>query len=516
MQSVLSRRQIQELDQHLVMRAKVPSLVLMENAGRGAALAILERWPEHTAATLVMCGTGNNGGDGFVVARHLAAAGCHVRLVALGQPEKLAPDASAMMGAWLGTGGYVDWVSDHASLSLLLRALGESRCVVDALFGTGLSKPVSGIHAEAVDAINHRRLPCCALDIPSGLDCNTGLPLGTVIHAKLTVTFAYPKPGLFSPTASQCVGELVTVSLGVPEDSWKRVGKTADRVDVHDVSAWLPRRAPNLHKGEAGRVAIVAGSPGTTGAALLAAQGALRAGAGLVTHIGFPSTINGIESRVLEAMTFRLNPETFERDAETLLSRFDVIVLGPGLGLSEDAQRLVRTILQTAAIPVVIDADALTLVSRTPHWMKDSLGPRILTPHTGEMARLLGTSAQTIDSDRFKAVDEAVALFKAVVLLKGPFTIVGAPNELPAVVGHPNPVLSTGGTGDVLAGVVGALLVSLEPRQAVICAAAWHSQAAKYWAKRQHADRGLLAHELADCLPPALAELTVNTALLSV
>ena len=515
MQPVLSRRQIQELDQHLIMRARVPGLVLMENAGRGAAHAILERWPKQTVATLVVCGTGNNGGDGFVVARHLAAAGCHVRLVALGQPEKLAPDASVMMGAWLGTGGYVDWVSDHASLTLLQRALGESRCVVDALFGTGLSKPVSGFYAEAVDVINQRGLPCCALDIPSGLDCNTGMPLGTVIHANLTVTFAYPKPGLFSATASQCVGELVTASLGVPEDSWKRVGKTADRVDTHDVSAWLPRRAPNLHKGEAGRVAIVAGSPGTTGAALLAAQGALRAGAGLVTHIGFPNTVNAIESRVLEAMTFRLNTETFERDAEKLFGRFDVIVLGPGLGLSEDAQRLVRVVLQTATIPVILDADALTLVSRAPNWMKDSIGPRILTPHTGEMARLLGTNAQAIESNRFTAVDEAVALFKAVVLLKGPFTIVGAPNEVPAVVGHPNPVLSTGGTGDVLAGVVGALLVSLEPRQAAVCAAAWHSEAAKYWATGQHADRGLLAHELADCLPRALAELTMNTALLS-
>lgn len=516
MQPVLSRRQIQELDQQLIMKAKVPGLVLMENAGRGVAQQLLQRWPERAGATLVVCGTGNNGGDGFVVARHLATAGCRVRAVALGQPEKVTPDASAMMGAWLGTGGYIDWVADHAGLAILLRALGESRCVVDALFGTGLSKPIVGHFADAIEALNQRGLPCCAVDVPSGLDCNTGVPLGAVVRAAMTTTFAYPKPGLFSTAATECVGDLVTVSLGVPDDSWRRVGKTADRVEPRDVCAWLPRRAPNLHKREAGRIAIVAGNPGTTGAALLAARGALRAGGGLVTHVGFPATVNAIETRVLEAMTFRLQPESFERDAESLFGRFDVIVLGPGLGLSDESLRLVRTILRTATIPVVIDADAITLVSRAPQALQGSRGARILTPHTGEMARLLGTNSEAVDADRFAAVDEVVNRFKAVVLLKGPFTIVGAPNELPAIVGRPNPVLSTGGTGDVLSGILGALLVSLEPRQAAICAAAWHEKAAESWARQACADRGLLAHELADLLPQALAVLTTNPAPLSV
>jgi NAD(P)H-hydrate epimerase len=271
-----------------------------------------------------------------------------------------------------------------------------------------------------------------------------------------------------------------------------------------------------LHKGEAGRIAIVAGSPGTTGAALLAARGALRAGGGLVTHVGFPSTINAIETRVLEAMTYRLQPDSFERDAESLFGRFDVIVLGPGLGLSDESQRLVRTILRAATIPVVVDADAITLISRAPQLLQEPRGPRILTPHTGEMARLLGTNSESIDADRFAAVDEAVNRFKAVVLLKGPFTLVGAPNELPAIVGHPNPVLSTGGTGDVLAGMLGALLVSIEPRQAALCAAAWHGKAAECWAARARSDRGLLAHELADSLPLSLADLATGGGAVSV
>jgi hydroxyethylthiazole kinase-like uncharacterized protein yjeF len=154
MQPVLSRRQIQELDQQLIMRAKVPGLVLMENAGRGAAAEILRHWCDQVSPALVVCGTGNNGGDGFVVARHLSAAGARVRVVAVGQAEKVSPDASAMMGAWLGTGGYVDWIADHSGIALLLRALGESRYTIDALFGTGLSKPISGIYAEVVDASN--------------------------------------------------------------------------------------------------------------------------------------------------------------------------------------------------------------------------------------------------------------------------------------------------------------------------------------------------------------------------
>ncbi len=511
MQPVLSRRQIQELDQQLIMKARVPGLVLMENAGRGASREILERWPERATSTLVVCGTGNNGGDGFVVARHLAAAGCRVRVVALGQAEKVSPDASAMMGAWLGTGGYVDWITDRASHAILLRALGESRCVVDALFGTGLKKRREGNHAEAVEAINQRGLPCCALDLPSGLDCDTGAVLGGVVRAAMTTTFGYPKPGLFAARATECVGELVTVSLGVPDDSWRRVGKTADRVEARDLSAWFPKRAPTLHKGEAGRIAIVAGNPGTTGAALLAARGALRAGAGLVTHVGFPATIDAIETRVLEAMTFRLLPESLERDAESLFGRFDVVVLGPGLGLSDESQRLVRTVLRTAKIPVVIDADAITLASRAPQWLADSRGPRILTPHTGEMARLLGSNSESVDADRFAAVDEVANRFRAVVLLKGPFTIVGAPNEVPAIVGGHNPVLSHGGTGEVLDGILGSLLVSAEPRQAALCAGAWHHKAAECWAREKRSDRGLLAHELADRLPQALAELATAT-----
>ena len=462
-----------------------------------------------------MCGTGNNGGDGFVVARHLAAAGCQVRVVGVGDANRLTSDAASMLCAWQGIGGDVEWITAEDSLHTLRSALERASCVVDALFGTGLSKPLGGVQAQAVEAVNQRHVPCCALDIPSGLDCDTGAILGCAIRADLTTTFAYPKPGHFSTHASRCVGELAVVSLGVPDDSWRRVGKFADRFEPFDLPALVPARAPWLYKGQAGRIAIVAGSPGTIGAALLAARGALRAGAGLVTHVGLPATIDSIESRVLEAMTRRLQVESLDRSVEDFSARYDAIVLGPGLGLTADAERLTRTILQTARVPVVIDADAITLVSRTSEWLDSELGPRVLTPHVDELARLLGTSHDVIDSDRFKSVKQAVDRFNAVVLLKGPFTIVGAPDQNPVVVGSPNPILATGGTGDVLAGIFGANLVALPAQQAALAAAALHAEAARLWATSKGADRGLLAHELADAVPAVIADLTTGCSPLS-
>jgi len=492
----------------MIDQAKIPSLVLMENAGRSATEVILKRWPERAKRSLVVCGTGNNGGDGFVVARHLASAGCQVRVVALGAPEKFTKDAAQMAAAFSGSGGQVQWVADSTQLRTVKDELSGSKLLVDALFGTGLSKPLTGLYMDVVELLNQSQIPCCALDIPSGLDADTGSVLGGVVRANVTVTFAHPKVGLFSTSGVECVGELSIGSLGIPADSWKQVGSTAQRVELQEVVQWLPRRKSTIHKGLAGRVAVVAGSPGTTGAALLAAEGALRAGAGLVTHVGYQSTIDAIESRVLEAMTKALDFTDVRQQLRDVLRTTQCVILGPGLGTFADSKVLVEETLKQAAVTVVVDADALTLLAASPEWLTVSPEKRILTPHVGELARLLKTDVTSVEADRFQALKAAVALTHAVVVLKGAYTLVGAPDMLPLVVGGPCPALATGGSGDVLAGIIGALSVSLAPWSAAACGVYLHNWAARRWTRVHGSDRGLLAHELADSIPDALAELS--------
>ncbi len=508
MTPVLSRSQIQALDRSLIEQARVPGLILMENAGRGACAAVLEHFGDRARRTLVVCGTGNNGGDGFVVARHLTSRGRSVQVIGLGRADQLKGDALSMAEAFLGLGGAVTWIAEQGELGRLMSALEQSDLVIDAIFGTGLSKPLGGLQLEAVRIINASGVACCALDIPSGLDAQTGEILAESIRAELTVTFACPKLGQFSSAAVQCQGKLVTARLGVAEDSWTRVGASANWIAPSDIGEWIPQRAPTTHKGVSGRVAIVAGSPGTIGAAMLAAHGALRAGAGLVTHVGYGSTIDAIQGRVLEAMTHAVSHEDLSRQLGELLSRMDSVVVGPGVGTSAASADLVRETLAQAPCTVVVDADALTLVAKNPEWLERFAGKRILTPHVGELARILGSDIATIERNRFEALSHAVRLTHAIVVLKGAYTLVGAPGELPFVVGGPCPALATGGSGDILAGIAGALAVALPPVKAALCAVGWHQRAASRW-QRQHAvDRGLLAHEIADILPDALAELS--------
>jgi len=508
MTPVLSRSQIQALDRSLIEQARVPGLVLMENAGRSASAEILEHFGDRADRTLVVCGTGNNGGDGFVVARHLISHAKHVRVIGLGRAEQLKGDALRMYEAFLGLGGAVTWLVEEHELGPLEAALERSALVVDAIFGTGLSKPLAGLQLEAVRLINASHLPCCALDIPSGLDAETGQILRDSIRADLTVTFAYRKTGQYSASAVERLGTLVTASLGVPEDCWQRVGASAYWAAPSDILEFLPPRSPTMHKGLSGRVAIVAGSPGTLGAALLSAAGALRAGAGLVTHVGYPSTIEAIQGRVLEAMTRRVSEADLHPQLAEILSKMDSVVLGPGVGVGASSADLVRETLECAECPVVVDADALTWVAKNPEWLQHCPGRRIITPHVGELARILDTDVPSIERNRFEALTRAVALTNAVVVLKGAYTLVGAPEQLPVVVGGPCPALATGGTGDVLAGIIGALAVTLSPVNAALCGVGWHNWAASVWQRDHAMDRGLLAHELADILPDALAELS--------
>lgn len=503
---ILSRDQIRALDRHAVEACLVPGLVLMENAGRGAA-DLVESRLEGPGQVVVVCGPGNNGGDGFVIARRLSARGHDVRVFFTSTRERLSGDAAVNHDVWVGVGGTVESVAT-GDLSRLEAALAGARLVVDAVLGTGLDRPVSGEIAAVIDAINDAPGIRIAIDVPSGMDANTGLPMGAAVRADETVTFAHYKLGLVTSTGAAYAGKVTVVDIGIPASLASAVGESGRVLEASDVASWLPRRSVSAHKGSAGRIVAFAGSHGKSGAALLVARGALRAGAGLVTLCAFPETADALDQRVLEEMTSRIDEANLTGSIDAQLNSADAVVVGPGFGLDARARSVVEHVVLSHDGPVVVDADALTLYAGRLEGISLARGPRILTPHPGEMGKLLGTSTESVEADRFGAVQRAVELSRAVVLLKGARTLIGAPGFLPLVNPSGSPVLATAGSGDVLSGIVAALLPATgDALRAASAGAFVHGRAGELWAEIHGADRGLIAREIADGIPRVLAEL---------
>jgi hydroxyethylthiazole kinase-like uncharacterized protein yjeF len=512
MLAVLSGQQMRQFDRHIIDACAVPSLVLMENAGRGAADVIEQALEESggccCAPIAFVCGGGNNGGDGFVVARHLWTRGRSVRVYLAAPADKLTGDARANHDAWVGLGGQVEPVLGEEGSATLAQGLERSAAVVDALFGTGLDREITGRHRQYIEAINQSGVPCFSLDIPSGLHADTGAVLGVAVKADATITFAHLKLGLVSSVGAEHAGRVHVADLGVPSELYHEVGSSAELIESADVRALVGTRPLSEHKASAGRVVALAGGRGKTGAALLVARGALRAGAGLVTVATFPDAARALQARVLEEMTAEIDPERIEASLEHALTGVHVAVAGPGFGLDDNARRAVAHVLFGWEGTKVLDADALSQFAGRAHELAGARGELILTPHPGEMGRLLGISAQRVEQDRFAALARCVELTGATVLLKGPRTLVGAPNRLPMVNAAGTSALATGGAGDVLSGVVAAFACHLPPCDAAICAAHVHARAAECWGKDTEGDRGLIAHEIADAVPRALAGLS--------
>jgi ADP-dependent NAD(P)H-hydrate dehydratase / NAD(P)H-hydrate epimerase len=500
---VLSAQQMRAFDRFASEARGVPSLELMENAGRGAAERI-QRLPAvsqvKSALAVVVAGGGNNGGDGFVVARRLLGAGILAKTFLALPAEKLAGDALINYRALVDAGAKVSELA--GDVTPLVTALESASVVVDALFGTGLTREVSGFLAQVVEAMNAAPGYKVSLDLPSGIEADTGRVLGVAVRADCTFTFAHHKLGLCTPLGSAHAGIVEVCDIVEPKDP-SATGISATLVEGADVLRLLPARGSTVHKSSAGRVLIVAGSPGKLGAALLSAHGAQRAGAGLVTIATAPAAADALDTRVLEAMTARLD------SAEALsqaLSRCDSAVVGPGLGLDDAARRLVDGVVFGLEGPKIVDADAISHFAGRGSELRRASGV-VLTPHAGELGRLLGVPYQRVEEDRFAAVARAVELTHAVVLLKGRFSIVGAPGAVPTVNPTGGPALATGGSGDVLSCIIAALCCELPPREAAYAGAYLHGAAADAWAKARGADRGLLAHEIADELPRTLGEL---------
>ncbi len=509
---LLSRDEVRSVDGALIA-AGIPGVLLMENAGRGAAERIAAHPAMRTARrATVLVGPGNNGGDGLVVARHLTLRfpALEFTVVCIADPSKLSGDAAIMRDAWHATGGALVVLRDVDDPTPLL----EGRdLVVDALFGTGLTRPLDGAARRCVEALASVAPPLVvALDLPSGLDADRGAPLGDVPppRAHLTCTFAASKPGLHTGPGLIHAGEVAVIDLGapLPHEIVTRAKATLSRF-----VAPSPRR-PDAHKGAAGRVLIVGGSAGKVGAALLAARGAHRGGAGLVTVAS--RAASQLDTRVLETMTATLSDDAFALVPSLMaaVQSADAVAIGPGLGHDEHAAACLDVVLRNARGPVIVDADALALLARRGVDHVAATAWMVLTPHPLELARMLGLDAQrgadTVNGDRVQHARDAAVRFRATVLLKGAGTVVAQPDGTVRIAPYAEPVLGVAGSGDVLAGVLAARLAEAQRAgsdrfEAVMEAVHAHGRAGQRLRSRFGGGRGALASEIADEVPAALA-----------
>ncbi len=463
--------------------AGVPGGELMANAGAAVAEALTARFTR--APTAVLCGPGNNGGDGFVVARRLAQLGWSVRVALLGARERLRGDAAAAAEAWRGT-----------TLALEPAVLEGAGLVVDALFGAGLARPLEGPARTMVEAVEAARLPVVAVDVPSGIDGDTGEIRGAAARAALTVTFHRPKPGHLLLPGRVHVGELVVADIGIPDPVTATLGI---RLWANRPQLWqrlLPRRTAASHKYSHGHALVLGGGVATSGAGRMAARAALRAGAGLVTVV-CPEAALAVHAAQLTAVMVRpfADQAGFARQLED--PRRTAILLGPGAGVGPELRQRVFAALASGKA-CVLDADALTSFAERPGALFEAIiGPCLLTPHEGEFKRLF-----ELEGDKLTRARAAAAESGAVVLLKGADTVVAAPDGRAIIQGAAPATLATAGSGDVLAGIALGLLSQGMPVFGAAAAAVWlHAQAA------QSLGAGMIAEDLIEALPSALASL---------
>lgn len=493
--------EMRAIDEAAIRGLGIPGLRLMERAGAAVAAHAAVLAPR--GRIRVICGAGNNGGDGYVAGRILREAGRDVEVVALVPRERLAGDALAASVAAARAGLPIREVTDAAAIEA-----GPGELLVDALLGTGLSRPPDGLFAAAIERIQALRAGgalVLAVDIPSGLSADTGRPLGACVRADRTVTFAFPKRGLLLQPGAALAGELAVADIGIPAEAAARVPVGCELLGAEEARALLPARAPDAHKGDAGRLLVVAGSPGKSGAAHLALAGALRGGAGLVTLAAREEVLPLALAGRPEAMSLPLpgNGPLSRGDLAGLLSaakESDALVVGPGIPRGPETAGLLRELLTGARRPAVLDADALNALAGQAAGVAGLPAPTVVTPHPGEMARLCGLDVAAVQADRIGLAAARAREWGCVVVLKGARTVVADPSGPPAVITSGNAGMATGGTGDVLAGLVGALLAGGLDARAAARAGAWVHGAAGDLAARRFGQRGMLASDLAEAL----------------
>jgi NAD(P)H-hydrate epimerase len=512
---LVGSREMKEMDRLAIEEIGIPGAVLMENAARGAARVFMEHFdPPERSPVGIICGKGNNGGDGYVMARYLQGAGMRVLVVVLSETERISGDALQNLNIIRRTGVEVLAAPGPGEWASCLDRLRGCDYLVDGILGTGLQSEVGGYYGQVIRDVNASGRPVTAIDIPSGLSADTGQVMGVAVKASLTVTFGFPKVGHFVFPGPEYVGRIARIDIGIPPSVADLVPGRFHMTEPGDFVPLLGPERSDIHKGTRGHLFILAGSPGKTGAATLTALGALRAGAGLVT-VGTPASLNPIlENKLTEAMTLPL-PETAEGtlslEAEGTIRAFlegkTALAMGPGLSTHPETVALARRIVETCPVPVVVDADGLNALATDPDVLTRANGKVVLTPHPGEMARLAGVRNADVQSDRVGVASSFAQKYGCLLVLKGAGTLIAGPAGLVRLNPTGNPALASGGTGDVLTGVIAAFLARGWPIETAAAAGVYLHGLAADRLSEEMGQTGVLATDLPPLLPGLMSAL---------
>ena len=516
---VVSNEQMNRLDHDTIHAYKVPGLLLMERASLEVFYVCQKLIKQHDLNEVVIfVGPGNNGGDGLAVARHLEAEGLDVKVVVLAPPDALSGDALANYHMLLTR--KVPIIEKMDQLTASLTSAMNKRLVIDAIFGTGIRRQVEGTYLRAVQWINEQKSVVLSIDIPSGVHGDTGQVLGEAVIATSTVTFQLPKVGNVCYPGAGYHGKLEVVSIGIPQELIDQQEMTASLPSAELMAKWLPKRPLTAHKGTCGSLLIIGGIEGYSGAGVLTARGAQRCGVGLIKTAVRKSVNQVYEHLLPEVVTLPMEEsvtisadepsrlsEKGMKDIAKLADQSDAVVAGPGWGLGADWFTVLKELVHMEKKPLLLDADALNLISSHLDWLKQRSLPAVLTPHPGEMSRLTGLSVEEINNNRLQVTARAAREWNAVVLLKGAGTVVAAPNGEVMVNTTGNPGMATAGSGDVLAGIIGALLAQgLAPFQAAVLGC-WLHGAAGDVAAKEAGEISLMVSDIINGIPEAIGQL---------
>lgn len=508
MHRIVTASEMREIDQRTIKEACMPGLLLMENAGLGLVQVIMDHLNEaKDARVIILCGKGNNGGDGMVVARHLYNRGVHVDVYLAGVSKNLKGDALLNFKILKGYG--IDVIELKSVRTL--KKNNHIHLIVDALLGTGISGEVKGLTGDVIRWVNRTGVPVISVDLPSGLQCDDGQYTGDCIQADHTVTMAAMKRGLLLPPGRELAGHVSVVDIGVPDFIAESVDSKVYLIESADVAIRLPDRPAAAHKGTFGRLAILAGSRGMTGAGVLCSQASLRIGAGL-TILGVPESLNPVfEEKLTEVMTKPL-PETNEgslsakgsREIEKLLDWADLLALGPGLSMNTETSSLIRKVVLDCSLPLILDADGINAFAGQPQLLEKRKGTIVLTPHYGELSRLTGQSIEEISVNRIEVARREAIRFKSVLILKGSPTVIAAPNGEVFINPTGNSGMATAGSGDVLTGMIAGLMAQgCSPLDSAICGVYLHGMAGDL-AAQDYGQHSLIAGDIIDYISEAV------------